>query len=125
MGKISFIDRVIAVIKGDDATVKAAKIQKKAKSLLKIEISNLENDIIKQEDAIEDAKERYNKAVINFGNTDFSDRYVERLTDYYNEWKEAEDRLEQQKEQLAFYKEVLADVSGEASADAGAESAKE
>lgn len=125
MEKISFIDRVIAAIKGDDATVKAAKIQKKAKSLLKIEISNLENNIIKQEEAIEDAKERYENAVINFGETDFSDSYVERLTECYNEWKKAEDKLEQQNEQLAFYKEVLADVSGEASAEAGTESAKE
>lgn len=115
MQKITFLDRVIALVKGDDATAKAAKIQKKAKSLLKIEISQLENQILKQEDIISDCKEAYENSVMNDGSTDFNDDYVEVLTVRYNAWKEAEDELSRMKEQLEFYKEVLADVSGESS----------
>lgn len=114
MQKITFLDRVIALVKGDDATTKAAKIQKKAKSLLKIEISQLENQILKQEDVISDCKEAYENSVMNGGSTDFGDDYVEVLTEKYNAWKEAEDELAQMKEQLEFYKKVLADVRGEA-----------
>lgn len=117
MQKITFLDRVIAFVKGDDATAKAAKIQKKAKSLLKIEISQLENQILKQEDVISDCREAYEDSVMNGGSTDFKDDYVEVLTEKYNAWKEAEDELTQMKEQLEFYKKVLADVSGESSGE--------
>lgn len=117
MQKITFLDRVIALVKGDDATAKAAKIQKKAKSLLKIEISQLDNQILKQEDIISDCKEAYENSVMNGCRTDFNDDYVEVLTKRYNAWKEAEDELAQMKEQLEFYKGVLADVSGELSGE--------
>lgn len=113
MEKISFVDRLVAFIKGDDATVKAGKIQRKAKSQLKIAISNVENDIIKAEESIESLDEELKSAKMNYGSTEFSDdmSYVNRIMDIINDRTQAEENLDNLKKQLTLLKEIIKEVS--------------
>lgn len=115
MKKINFIESLVARLKGDDATVKASKIQRKAKSQIKIAISNVENEILKAEDSIESIEDSIKDAILNNGSVDFSDNmdYVNNILDKVNEKQDAIDNLESLKKELSYLKELYTEVSGE------------
>lgn len=63
MNKVSnFIKQVIAMAKGDEATVIAAKNERKAISSLKGQIASLEGKKVDAENAVEEAKEALHAA---------------------------------------------------------------
>lgn len=106
---MKLIDIIMAHLKGDDDTIKAAKIEKKAKALFKIQISRVENEILRAQDKIEDAKEAFNSALANEGSTEFSeDVYVNKVIIARQAITDAEDHLKDQEETLKFLKDTLA-----------------
>lgn len=109
---MTFIETLKAYIKGDDESIKSLKIQKKAKSLLKIEIANIDNAIIKQQDAIENAEEKLKEAKMNFGSTEFNDdEYVNTIVKHRNNLTEAQEKLENFEEHKIYLEELLKEVS--------------
>lgn len=105
---MKLFDIIMAHLKGDDDTIRAAKIEKKAKALFKIQISRVENEILRAQDKVEDAKEAFNSALANEGSTEFTeDSYVNKVVMARQAITDAEDYLKDQEETLKFLKETL------------------
>lgn len=102
----NFIKQIVALIKGDDAEVKALKIQKQADSACKIELAILEGKTIDLEGKIETAKENLDLARVNYGEL-IEDRtqYVRNLFIAKNNLIKAENDLVQHLDNLAFLTE--------------------
>lgn len=112
--KNSFIELVLAYLKGDEAEAKAIRIQKRGAAILKCEISVLESNVLKQQDKVEQAKENLMKATINNGSAEFEeDKYMSGLVKAQNEFKTAQNELEALEKKLAFFKERMAFVQGD------------
>lgn len=112
MAKNLFLAQAMAYITGDTDTVKALKIQKYAISGLKTQIANMEGETISKQEAIDDAKEAFNKAFVNSGElmSAASDRtqYVKNLIAAKGVIEDAEEAYENHIATIAFLKEQLA-----------------
>jgi len=112
MKKNFFLATAMAYITGDTDTAKALKIQKYAISSLKTQIANMEGETIAKEEAIEDAKEAFNKAFVNNGElmSAAKDRtkYVENLIAAKGNVEDAEEALANHIATIKFLKEQLA-----------------
>ena len=107
-----FLATAMAYITGDSDTAKALKIQKYAISGLKTQIANMEGETISKQEAIDDAKEAFNKAFVNNGQlmSAASDRtqYVKNLISAQEAVENAKEALENHLATIAFLKEQLA-----------------
>ena len=106
----SFVKECIALLKGDDAEVKAQKILRAADSAFKTQIASLTGDTIALEDKVEEAKERLRLSKLNHGEL-ISDRnvYISKLLQAKNELTDAEEALELHKSKLEFLKHTQKD----------------
>lgn len=111
MEKISFIEKIVAYIKGDDATVKAAKIQTKAKSYIKMEIGNADVALLKAQDEIDSAQERLDNYICNNGSTDFKDDYVDLIVKAQNDLEDKKAEKESIENTKKFLVNLLKDIA--------------
>lgn len=102
----SFAKQFVAIIKGDDAEAKSAKVWRQAESAFKVQIAALGGDLIRKEDAVAQAEERLAKALVNNGN-EITDRdiYIENLISAKESLKSVEKQLAAHKETIAFLEE--------------------
>ena len=63
----SFAKQFVAIIKGDDAEAKAAKVWRQAESAFKVQIAALDGDLIRKEDTVAQAEEALSKRLVNNG----------------------------------------------------------
>ena len=110
----SFAKQFIAIIKGDDAEAKAAKVWRQAKSAFKVQIAALGGDLIRKEDAVSQAEEKLAKALVNGGNeiTD-RDQYIANLISAKESLKTVEKQLTAHKETIIFLEEQYALLKAE------------
>lgn len=113
----SFVKSFVALIQGDDATVKAEKVYRQVSSALSTQIATLTGDLIGKEDAVADAKEALANARINKGEL-VNDRnaYVRDLLNAKNAVTAAEEALEAHNTKLAFLKDELKNLDAEVEA---------
>jgi len=111
----SFVKSFVAIIKGDDAEVKAQKAYRQAVSGLKSQINSLEGDTISFEDRVTDAQEYQSKMRVNNGQPiDNRDTYVKNLINAKNNVTEAEEALATHKAKIDFLKGELEALEAEA-----------
>lgn len=109
---MNFIEKVKAVLTGDDVALTAGKIQKKAKTLVAIEISNIKNTILRKEDEVENLSETYEQSKMNFGSKEFNDEeFVQTIVSCYNSLEKAREDLEQLQAQEEFLNRLLEEIS--------------
>ena len=110
----SFAKQFVAIIKGDDAEAKAAKVWRQAESAFKVQIAALSGDLIRKEDAVTQAEENLSKKLVNNGNeiTD-RDAYIANLISAKESLKQAEKHLLAHKETIAFLEEQYALLKAE------------
>jgi hypothetical protein len=102
----SFAKQFVAIIKGDDAEARAAKVWRQAESAFKVQIAALSGDLIRKEDAVSQAEEKLAKALVNNGNeiTD-RDNYIVNLISAKEILKSTKKHLDAHKETIAFLEE--------------------
>lgn len=112
MATKKFLDRVVAVIKGDDPQSIGSKIQKRAKAALTAQIAAKEAHTLVLEEAVETVKEHQEIALLNAGSliTD-NDSYVLDILRTARNLEEAEDKLKFHKEDIEVLKNALKEVS--------------
>ena len=110
----SFAKQFVAIIKGDDAEAKAAKVWRQAESAFKVQIAALGGDLIRKEDAVTQAEEKLAKALVNGGNEiNDRDQYIANLISAKESLKFAEKQLAAHKETIAFLEEQYALLKAE------------
>jgi hypothetical protein len=110
MNKVSnFIKEVTARLKGDEAGVVAAKVERKAQSAINGQLAALRAKLVDDETAVEDAEEAFNTAV--FPTSVFTDNrhYVTQIQSANTRLEEAKDQLEATKEAIAFFEKLVAE----------------
>ena len=107
MNKVeSFVNQVIAIIKGDNAEAIAAKIWRQADSAFKVQIASLGGDIVVKEDAVTNAEENLAKKLVNNGKEITNrDIYIADIISAKESLKQAEKQLAAHKETIAFLEE--------------------
>ena len=110
----SFAKQFVAIIKGDDAEAKAAKVWRQAESAFKVQIAALGGDLIRKEDAVTQAEETLAKRLVNSGNeiTD-RDQYIVNLISAKESLRQAEKQLTAHKDTIAFLEEQYALLKAE------------
>ena len=110
----SFAKQFVAIIKGDDAEAKAAKVWRQAESAFKVQIAALGGDLIRKEDAVSQAEEQLGRALVNNGSEIIDrDRYIANLISAKETLKSAEKQLAAHKETIAFLEEQYALLKAE------------
>ena len=97
----SFVKQFVAIIKGDDAEAKAAKVWRQAESAFKVQIAALGGDLIRKEDAVIQAEEKLAKALVNNG-SEITDRDA-----YISNLISAQEALRQSQKQLIAHKDTI------------------
>jgi hypothetical protein len=108
MSKVSnFIKEVTARLKGDEAGVVAAKVERKALSAINGQLAALKAKLVDDETAVEDAQEAFNVAV--FPTTVFTDNrsYVSGIQRAQEVLDAKEAELESTKESIAYFEALL------------------
>lgn len=110
--KKTFVDLVIALIKGDDAEVKAIKIQKKAIATLKAQIAVKKAHTLNLEEKVEGAQEVLSMARINSGKviTD-GEEYISNLLRANKGLKFAEEAMQNHLGIISFLECELKEIS--------------
>lgn len=109
--KRNFIQVIIAKIKGDDATVRATKIQRKAIAAFKAEISVQESQLLSLEDAVENAEADVEDALINGAELITSqESYLRNYVQAQAKLEDSIDKLENLKLHIEMLREGLAKV---------------
>jgi len=110
----SFISQFTSLIKGDGAEVQAAKAWRSAESALKVQIASLSGDLIRKEDAVEQAQENLVKARINSGSqiTD-RDQYIATLLSRKESLTKVTKELEAHQKTIAFLQEEYDNLKAE------------
>lgn len=106
----------LAYIKGDSDEAKVLKIKRSSTSILETQISLLKHKINKKENALEDAKERFEAAIVNNGEiirSDADESYILSLYAARNAMEELEQEITDLEEDLAFLKDVFGVVRKE------------
>ena len=110
----SFAKQFVAIIKGDDAEAKAAKVWRQAESAFKVQIAALGGDLIRKEDSVSQAEEKLTKALVNGGNEiNDRDQYIANLISAKESLKQAEKQLAAHKETISFLEEQYALLKAE------------
>lgn len=111
----SFVKQFVAILTGDDADARAAKVWRQAESALKVNMAALDGDVIAKEDAVTAAQEELRLARLNYGEEITIRRdYIDNLIDAKNNLDNAIEALEDHRAKLAFLKEEHAKLSEEA-----------
>ena len=97
----SFAKQFVAIITGDDAEAKAAKVWRQAESAFKVQIAALGGDLIRKEDAVVQAEENLAKALVNNGN-EITDRDA-----YISDLILAQEFLRQSQKNLTAHKDTI------------------
>ena len=118
MNKVrSFVDQFVALVKGDDAAVIAAKTFRQAESAFKVQIAALGGQLIRKEDVVETAKERLAKALLNNGKelteSEQENGYCDNLISAKEALKKAEKALQAHKDTIAFLEQQYALLKAE------------
>ena len=107
-----FLDRVVSIIKGDDPESIGKKIQKRAVAALTAQIAAKEAHTLILEEALENAKENQEKALLNSGNLiTNNDGYVLGILRASRDTEEAEEKLADHKQDIDALKASLKDVN--------------
>lgn len=114
MGNVvkTFADLVVARLSGDDAKVKAIRIEKKAKSAFKSQIAALEASIVDAEMHVEEALESFNNAVVPDGDITEAKRYVQGIVSAQSNLDSAQSKLDDLKTSLVYFTELYAEKFG-------------
>jgi hypothetical protein len=108
MSKVSnFIKEVTARLKGDEAGVVAAKVERKALSAINGQLAALKAKLVDDETAVEDAQEAFNVAV--FPTAVFTDNrsYVSGIQRAQEVLDAKEAELESTRESIAYFESLL------------------
>ena len=110
----SFAKQFIALLNGDDAEAKAAKVWRQAESAFKVQIAALGGDLIRKEDAVTQAEEKLAKALVNNG-CEIIDRdaYISNLISAQEALRQAEKQLQAHKDTIKFLEEQYAKLKAE------------
>ena len=110
----SFAKQFVAIIKGDDAEAKAAKVWRQAESAFKVQIAALGGDLIRKEDTVTQAEEKLAKALVNNGNeiTD-RDAYIADLISAQEFLRHSQKNLTAHKDTIEFLEEQYALLKAE------------
>ena len=110
----SFAKQFVAIIKGDDAEAKAAKVWRQAESAFKVQIAALGGDLIRKEDAVTQAEEKLAKALVNNGNeiTD-RDTYIANLISSQEALRQFQKNLTVHKDTIEFLEKQYAKLKAE------------
>jgi len=107
MKKVSLLGLLVAIITGDDATAKSAKIQRKSDSILTAQVAVKNATTLELEEAVETAEENLTKAIVNNGNPiEYKDQYVHNIFEARNALEEATEALENHKKDIEFLKGI-------------------
>ena len=113
----SFLKQFAAALKGDTDEVLAQKVLRQADSALRTQIASLGGDTITYEDAVTNAKEAEDLALINNAESITSrDSYVRNLLTAKNRTTEAEEALKLHLEKIAFLEGKLKEINEEVEA---------
>lgn len=108
---MNFVEKVVSFIKGVDAQITAAKIQKRATRAMETELSSVKEEILSTEDKLEEAKERYEKVLCNDGNAEFNrDVYVNSVFNAQNKINEFEDKIVELNTKKDIINKILEDL---------------
>lgn len=105
----TFADLVVARLTGDDAKVKAIRIEKKAKSAFKSQLAALEASIVDAEMHVEEALENFNNAVVPAGDITNGKSYVLGIQRAQESLDSKEEVLQDLKASLRYFTELFAE----------------
>jgi 3-hydroxyacyl-CoA dehydrogenase len=108
----TFADLVVARLSGDDAKVKAIRIEKKAKSAFKSQIAATEAAIVDAEMHVEEALERFNNAVVPDGDITDGKSYVLGIQRAQEDLDVKQATLEDLKETLDYFNSLYKEKFG-------------
>ena len=110
----SFVNQFVAIVKGDDAQIQGSKAWRSAESALKVQIASLSGDLIRKEDAVEQANENLSKARVNNG-VQISDRdqYISNLISAKERLNHAEKELEAHQKTIKFLEDEYNNLKAE------------
>ena len=110
----SFTKQFIALLKGDDAEAKAAKVWRQAESAFKVQIAALSGDLIRKEDAVIQAEENLAKRLVNNG-IEIIDRdiYISNLISAQEALRQSQKQLTAHKDTIEFLEEQYAKLKAE------------
>ena len=110
----SFAKQFVAIIKGDDAEAKAAKVWRQAESAFKVQIAALGGDLIRKEDAVVQAEENLAKRLVNNGNESTDrDAYIADLLSAQEFLRDSQKNLTAHKDTIEFLEEQYAKLKAE------------
>jgi hypothetical protein len=112
MSKVSnFIKEVTARLKGDEAGVVAAKVERKALSAFNGQLAALRAKLVDDETALEDAEEAFSAAL--FPTSVFTDNqgYIANIKNKQEALDAAMETLENTKESIAYFESLLEKIS--------------
>jgi multidrug resistance efflux pump len=111
----SFVKQFAAILKGDDAEAKAAKVWRQAESAFKVQIASLNGDLIRKEDTVTVAEENLEKALVNNGNEigDNRDGYIANLIAKKEALRQAVKQLAAHEDTIEFLEEQYALLKAE------------
>ena len=115
MNKLNaFVKEFKAIIVGDDAEAKAAKVWRQAESAFKVQIAALGGDLIRKEDAVVQAEENLAKRLINNG-SEITDRdaYISNLISAQEALRQSQKQLTAHKNTIEFLEEQYAKLKAE------------
>lgn len=104
----TFMSIVLAKLTGDKAAEIAARNEKKARAALKGQISSLESEQVNLEEKVEDCKEALENAIYRTEPINSSEAYINGIADAQEDLDEAEEALEDNKNSIEYYKNLLA-----------------
>ena len=111
MSKVSnFIKEVTARLKGDEAGVVAAKVERKAYSAINGQLASLKAKLVDDETRVEDAEENLKAAF--FPTSVFTDNqaYIQGIKRAQEVLDEALTELESTKDTIAYFEEKMAEL---------------
>ena len=108
----TFADLVVARLTGDDARVKAIRIEKKAKSAFKSQLAALEASIVDAEMHVEEALEKFNNAVVPDGDITDGKSYVLNIQRAQQNLDAKEETLQDLKASLEYFSNLYKEKFG-------------
>ena len=115
MNKLNaFVKEFVAIIKGDEAEAKAAKVWRQAESAFKVQIAALGGDLIRKEDAVTQAEEKLAKVLVNNG-SEITDRdtYIANLISAQEALRQSQKNLTAHKDTIEFLEKQYAELKAE------------
>ena len=110
----SFVKQFIALVKGDEAEVRALKIWRQCESAFKVQIAALGGDLIRKEDAVTQAEENLAKRLVNNG-SEITDRdaYISNLISAQEALRQSQKNLTAHKDTIEFLEKQYAKLKAE------------